>query len=83
MPKWSHEYLVRNRVDEVLFERLINHIRKNGYEGRFYNREITYYDEDGLVYWTMGAPLHETTIINRCKKENTYEYRQKHGTLPE
>ena len=45
--------------------------------------KITYYDEDGLVYWTMGAPLSETTIINRCKKENSYEYRLANGTLPE
>ena len=44
--------------------------------------KITYFDEDGLVYWTMGAPLEKTTGINRCTKENTYEYRLKKGTLP-
>ena len=27
-------------------------------------------------------PFEETTIINRCPKENTYEYRLKMGTLP-
>jgi len=48
----------------------------------FYKKKITYFDEDGLVYWTMGAPIEETTIINRCTKENTYEYRLKMGTLP-
>ena len=36
-----------------------------------------------MVYWTMGAAIEETTIVNRCKKEQTYEYRLKHGTLPE
>jgi len=41
-----------------------------------------YFDEDGLVYWTMGAPIEETIIINRCPKESTYEYRLKQGTLP-
>jgi hypothetical protein len=55
----------------------------NGYEGDFYKMKITYYDEDGLVYWTMGAPLSETTIINRCKKENSYEHRLANVTLPE
>ena len=35
-----------------------------------------------MVYWTMGAPLDETTIINRCRKEDTYEERLKRGTLP-
>jgi len=41
-----------------------------------------YFDESGLVYWTMGAPIEETIIINRCPKESTYEYRLKQGTLP-
>ena len=54
-----------------------------GYEGRFYQRAITYYEEAGLVYWTMGAPLPETTVINRCRKEDTYEERLKRGALPE
>jgi hypothetical protein len=82
MPDWPHEYLVRERVDEALFERLVKHIRSNGYEGRFYQKKITYYEEAGLVYWTMGAPLNETIIINRCRKENSFEYRLKNGKLP-
>ncbi len=82
MPRWPHEYIVRERVDEALFEKLVKHIRANGYEGKFYSKSITYYDEDGLVYWTMGAPLEETIIVNRCSKENTYESRLKEGTLP-
>ena len=84
MPKWPHEYLVRERVgDEGLFVKLIEHIRSRGYEGTFYSRKITYYDEDGLTYWTMGAPVEETIIINRCRKENTYEVRRDEGRLPE
>ena len=83
MPKWPHEYLVRERVDEDLFVQLVKHIRSQGYEGTFYSMKITYYDEDGLTYWTMGAPVEETIIINRCKKENTYEVRRDEGRLPE
>jgi hypothetical protein len=83
MPKWPHEYLVRERVDETLFVRLAVFIRDNGYEGRFYNKAITYYDNDGMVYWTLGAPIDETTIINRCRKEDSFESRQKSGTLPD
>ena len=79
---WPHEYIVRDRVDEESFVRLVEHIRAHGYEGRFYRKRITYYEEDGLVYWTMGAPVDETVVINRCAKEQTYEYRLKHGTLP-
>ena len=79
---WPHHYIVRDRVDEKLFVKTVQHIRRFGYEGRFYKMKITYFDEDGLVYWTMGAPIEETTIINRCTKENTYEYRLKMRTLP-
>ena len=82
MPDWPHEYLVRERVDGSLFERLVEHIRSNGYEGRFYQKKITYYDEAGLVYWTMGAPLDETIIINRCRKEDSFEYRSANDNLP-
>ena len=83
MPEWPHQYLVRERVDEGLFEALVRHIRSHGREGRFYQRVITYYEEADLVYWTMGAPLAETIIINRCRKEDTYDERLKRGTLPE
>jgi hypothetical protein len=80
---WPHEYIVRGRVDEHQFVQLVEHIRTYGYEGRFYAKSITYFDEDGMVYWTMGAPIEETTIVNRCMKEQTYEYRLLHGQLPE
>ena len=79
---WPHHYIVRERVDGNLFLKMVQHIRCFGYEGRFYKMKITYFDEDGYVYWTMGEPIKETTIINRCIKENTYEYRLKMGTLP-
>jgi hypothetical protein len=83
MPEWPHEYIVRGRVDEELFNRLVEHIRVHGYEGRFYQKTITYYDDAGTVYWTMGAPVDETTIINRCRKEDSYEERLRRGTLPQ
>ena len=82
MPQWPHEYIVRERVDEDLFVRLVRHIREHGYEGRFYHRSVTYYDDGGLVYWTMGAPVAETTIINRCRSEDSYASRLLSGTLP-
>jgi hypothetical protein len=82
MTEWPHEYLVRDRVDEGLFVRMVEHIRAYGYEGHFYQKTIIYYEEAGMVYWTMGAPVAETTIINRCRREDTYEARRKAGTLP-
>jgi hypothetical protein len=64
-----------------LFERTVLHIGSNGYIGRFYRRKITYYEEAGLVYWTLGAPVEETTIINRCSKEDSFESRSRAGPL--
>jgi hypothetical protein len=82
MPLWPHEYLVRDRVDRALFEVLVRHIRQHGIEQHFYQRVLTYFAEDGLLYWTMGEPIEETTIINRCKEEESYENRLRNGTLP-
>lgn len=82
MPEWPHEYIVRGRVDECLFLRLVHHIRQYGVKQRFYNRSLTYFAEDGLLYWTMGNPIEETTIINRCKEGDSYENRLRNGTLP-
>lgn len=79
---WPHEYIVRKSVDDGLFVELVRHIRTNGYQGHFYQKKIIYYDEAGLVYWTMGAPVEETTIINRCRRNQTYEYRLAHNDLP-
>lgn len=83
MREWPHEYIVREQVDQELFERLARHVREHGREGRFYDKTLTYFEEAGLVYWTMGAPLQETTIVNRCRSEETYERRLANGTLPE
>jgi len=82
MPEWPHEYIVRERVDEQLFVDLVRHIRAHGLSGRFYERAIVYFEEVGLAYWTMGAPVAETTIVNRCRSEDTYESRLAAGSLP-
>jgi|LakMenEpi03Aug12_release.lakeMendotaPanAssembly.Ray.scaffolds.fasta_scaffold389784_3 hypothetical protein len=80
---WPHEYIVREKVDEGSFVELVTHIRTHGYEDRFYEKPITYFDHDDMVYWTMGSPIEKTIIINRCRKEQTFRERQKNGTLPE
>lgn len=83
MPEWPHEYIVRDRVDENLFEQLVRHIRANGFEEAFYQEIFIYFVDNGLRYWTMGDPIEETTIINRCSKDCSYESRLRSGTLPQ
>jgi len=79
---WPHEYIVRDQVDESLFVDMVQHIRANGYVGKFYKMGITYFDEDGMVYWTMGDPIETENIINRCAKEQSYESRLARDDLP-
>jgi len=81
-PNWPHRYIVRKEVDETSFLEFVGIIRKDGHKGRFYDREIIYYDLDEYTYWTMGAPIEETDIINRALKKDTYEERLKRGELP-
>ncbi len=69
MPFAPHEYIVKERcpltTDE--FEYFVNKQREHGVKERWgkYNNLYLYIDD--YKYWTMGAPLEETTVINRAK----------------
>ena len=74
MPQWPHEYTVRRwRLDlEPKFVTFVDLIRRDGVvkpwppdasEPRYHH---TYLEVDGWEYWTMGAPIQETTVINRA-----------------
>ena len=82
MPLWQHHYIVRCPDNEVMFVKTVEYIRSHGYEGRFYKQKNMYFDDAEYSYWTMGNPIEETTIINRCLKEDTYEKRLANGMLP-
>lgn len=80
---WPHEYiLLKDVVNTDIFYRLVKLIQNEGYLGKFYSKELTYYDYDNKVYWTMGDTPVNTTVINRCNKDSTYEIREKEGNLP-
>ncbi len=51
-----------------MFEQIVAFIRENGFVA-FYGRKgpNRYYTVDDYYYWTMGAPIEETTILNRAK----------------
>jgi hypothetical protein len=70
MPHIPHEYTLRAKApDEKLFERVVIYIRQAGYGGTFGSAAYTYLDIDGWKYWTMGAPIEDTILINRARKE--------------
>ena len=66
-----HEYTVRKwRPDlDDEFCWFVEYIRQNGVVETFWKNRYTYLYLDGYRYWTMGAPLAKTIIINRCPAE--------------
>jgi len=68
MPQMPHEYtLRRNAKDEAAFEHFVMNIRHHGYREKFGKTWYRYLDMDGWKYWTMGAPLPKTILINRAR----------------
>ncbi len=69
MPFAPHEYIVRDRcsLTKDEFEYLVKMQRERGVKERWgkYNNSYLYIDD--YKYWTMGAPIEETTVINRAK----------------
>ena len=66
MPENPHEYTVRGQTPDEEFDAFVLLIRERGYQRRFGGRPYSYLNVDGRRYWTMGAPLRMTTIINRA-----------------
>lgn len=64
-----HEYIVKEKLtleDQRFFEEFVAYIRENGFAARFGDQEYLYYELGGRYYWTMGDPIEETYILNRC-----------------
>ena len=70
MPRTPHWYVTRERARDVgEFQRVVAAIRALGEARRWHGHIFTYLDLDGYCYWTMGAPIEATIIINRAKLE--------------
>lgn len=70
MPKHPHFYIVKQKCsDKEFFYNFAGHIRKYGYKSNFFRVPRIYYELDGWKYWTQGAPLEDTIIINRAELE--------------
>jgi hypothetical protein len=77
MPQWPHEYTVREwrpdlEPDFLEFaaliggEGVVKPWPRDAAHARYHH---TYLELDGWEYWTMGAPLPETTVINRARTD--------------
>ena len=69
MPFAPHEYIVKDKcpLTSEEFEYFVNVQREHGVKERWgkYNNPYLYIDD--YKYWTMGALLEDTTVINRAK----------------
>jgi hypothetical protein len=65
MPRNPHEYTLRRETDDATFEAAVRYVRQHGvmetYGGKPYR--VLYFGAH--KYWTMGAPLEVTILINR------------------
>lgn len=64
-----HEWLCKDKLEreeeKQEFEYFVTFIREHGCRKKFKKSFYTHFDLDGFSYWTMGAPLEITIIINR------------------
>lgn len=67
MPQNPHHYILRKNCDDNAFDSVVDFIRKNGYKESFKGRNYTMFNANGYKYWTMGAPISETILVNRSK----------------
>jgi len=74
MPECPHEYTVRDlspggakttAMGDAEFEWFVRLIREKGEPAEWGGQIKPYLRVGGWRYWTMGAPVGETTIINR------------------
>lgn len=71
MPKFPHYYIVREKINnDQLFNEIVDSLRKNGQPRRWHGREFIYFDAGRYTYWTMGADISDTRIINRAEIDN-------------
>ena len=56
----------------------VEFIRDYGFTCKFAGKQHIYFEFDGHYYWTMGEPIEETIILNRCKAD---DYQIKDGNM--
>jgi len=74
MPQNPHEYTLRREWDDDVFVEVVQHIRSSGYKAWYKGRNYMQLDVDGRFYWSMGAPIDKTILINRKMKVSMAAY---------
>jgi hypothetical protein len=64
-PHNPHAYTVRSWGSDEAFWLMVMHIREHGEQEEWGGDTYTYFVIEGMKYWTMGADLMSTVILNR------------------
>jgi hypothetical protein len=82
MPRWPHEYIVRERVDEQLFVELVRrHIRAHGYQAGSTQRSSSTTRRPASFTGPWAPPLTKRRSSVGAS-DDTCERRSAAGTLP-
>jgi SAM-dependent methyltransferase len=74
MPQNPHWYTLRKNWGTNHFEDVVKFIRDNSYTEHFHGRPFKMFKLNGYKYWTMGAPLSDTILINRAVNISHNDY---------
>lgn len=75
MLKNPHSYTLRkNWSVDANFEKAVQFIRDHGDVEHFKGKSYIYLYVNEYKYWTMGAPISETILINRANSLSTHPY---------
>lgn len=71
-----HEYIVKGKcaINRDEFHYFVSAQRECGVHERWGNYNFPYLYLDGYKYWTMGSPVIETTVLNRQKVFNEFDF---------
>jgi len=67
-----HEYVVRHELpaeDQEIFYDFVTFIRENGWTQMYKGKPYLCFTIDDNYYWTQGAPLPATYILNRARTD--------------
>jgi hypothetical protein len=73
MPENPHYYMLRKESDDGEFVRFVEIIRQYGYQYQYEGYWYTVLNVYDWYYWTMGAPMEETILINRKERKLNIE----------
>ncbi len=66
MPTACHYYTLRKTWDDAEFNDVLRDMRESEYRKKWDGREYGYVNINGYRYWTMGAKVEATILINRA-----------------